>query len=124
MKTLSATGPSLGPVIWKLSPGCSEKQFRFRHQAASFGGAVADNALAADEAANGSCDNDFAAFFAIGGILFNHLTSGFLAEHEGTGEIGGNNLLEVRGGVFLAAFPIFDDQCGRTGNTSVVDENI
>ena len=30
MKTLSATGPSLGPVIWKLSPGCSEKQFRFR----------------------------------------------------------------------------------------------
>ena len=22
MKTLSATGPSLGPVIWKLSPGC------------------------------------------------------------------------------------------------------
>ena len=30
MNTLSATGPSLGPVIWKLSPGCSEKQFRFR----------------------------------------------------------------------------------------------
>ena len=30
MKTLSATGPSLGPVVWKLSPGASLKQFRFR----------------------------------------------------------------------------------------------
>ena len=30
IKTLSATGPSLAPVIWKLSPGCAEKQFRLR----------------------------------------------------------------------------------------------
>ena len=30
MNTDSATGPSLGPVIWKLSPGLSEKQLRFR----------------------------------------------------------------------------------------------
>ncbi len=30
MNTLSATGPSLGPVIWKLSPGWAEKQLRFR----------------------------------------------------------------------------------------------
>ena len=30
MKTDSATGPSDGPVVWKLSPGSSEKQFRFR----------------------------------------------------------------------------------------------
>ena len=30
MKTDSATGPSLGPEVWKDSPECSEKQFRFR----------------------------------------------------------------------------------------------
>ena len=30
MNTLSATGPSLGPVVWKLSPGSLLKQFRFR----------------------------------------------------------------------------------------------
>ena len=30
MTTDSATGPSLGPVIWKLSPGWAEKQLRFR----------------------------------------------------------------------------------------------
>ena len=30
MNTLSATGPSLGPVVWKLSPGWAEKQLRFR----------------------------------------------------------------------------------------------
>lgn len=30
MNTLSATGPSLGPVVWKLSPGSSEKQLRFK----------------------------------------------------------------------------------------------
>ena len=30
MNTDSATGPSLGPVIWKLSPGWAEKQLRFR----------------------------------------------------------------------------------------------
>ena len=30
MNTLSATGPSEGPKVWKLSPGSSEKQFPHR----------------------------------------------------------------------------------------------
>ena len=30
MNTDSATGPSLGPKVWKDSPGCSEKQLRLR----------------------------------------------------------------------------------------------
>ena len=42
MNTLSATGPSLGPVVWKLSPGSLLKQLCSRLLAQAYTNGIAD----------------------------------------------------------------------------------